>query len=380
MDSTRIVNAKDECKMKNSFSISHDLSQLACVIVTVLLFAEVAVAQISAVGGVVKGLDGAPLSDAVIRIDRMDIGGRYQTKTNKNGRYFYNGLPLGRYRITCSCGGKHIDAVEVQTQLDDPISVNFDLGATARKQEEPLRSPDRSSGLGSVYVNAQNAADRLQLNTDGSFSLQEGGQSFTGTYSVAGSTLELHIAQLQKDVDILVQGAKLVVNGEEIWTQPNKVSESPVAAPSTAAEGPKGNLADPQNDIEAGTVVSIPVRYNSAVFGYVYMAEGVVTLSKTTFAFRGTVGANAFEVSPDKILQLNWQRMEYSDTPACHVKVAVKNKKGTKDDKKEYYFYSAGASAVGGGPGGQGASISCSGCDDSMNVLFSLLTRVRGGQ
>jgi hypothetical protein len=110
------------------------------------------------------------------------------------------------------------------------------------------------------------------------------------------------------------------------------------------------------------------------------MAEGVVTLSKTTFVFRGTVGANAFEVSPDKILQLNWQRMEYSDTPACHVKVGVKNKKGTKDDKKDYYFYSAGASAVGGGPGGQGASISCSGCDDSMNVLFSLLTRVRGGQ
>ena len=242
------------------------------------------------------------------------------------------------------------------------------------------RSPDRSSGLGSVYVNAENAADRLQLNPDGSFSLQEGGQSFTGTYSVAGSTLKLHIAQLQKDVDILVRGDELVVNGEEIWAQPKKVSEWPVAAPSTAAEGPPRNLTGPHSTIEAGKEVSLPVKYNSAIFGYVYMAEGVVTLSKTTFAFGGGVGAYPFTVSPDKILQLNWQRMENSDTPACHVKVAVKNKKGTKDDKKDFYFYSAGASAVGGGPGGQGASISCSGCDDSMNVLYALLTKIRGGQ
>jgi hypothetical protein len=110
------------------------------------------------------------------------------------------------------------------------------------------------------------------------------------------------------------------------------------------------------------------------------MAEGVVTLSKTTFAFRGTVGANDFEVSPDKVLYLNWQRMEYSVKPALHVKVAVKNKKGTKEDKKDYYFYSVGARAAGGGPNGEGASIDCGACDGSMNVLYALLTKIRGGQ
>ena len=83
---------------------------------------------------------------------------------------------------------------------------------------------------GSLYVNSQNSADRLQLNMDNSFSLQEGGQSFTGSYSVASSTLKLHIVQLQKDVDIVVQGNELVVNGEEIWTQPGKVSSVPPAA------------------------------------------------------------------------------------------------------------------------------------------------------
>jgi tetratricopeptide (TPR) repeat protein len=191
--------------------------------ITAVLFAGLAMAQISALEGLVKGADGAPLIGAVIRIDRMDISGRYQAKTSKNGHYFYNGLPLGTYRVTCNVDGKDVDTVEVRTQLGDPISVNFDLRATARKQEQPQRPPDRSSGLGSVYVNAENAADRLQLNTDGSFSLQEGGQSFTGSYSVAGATLKLRIAQLQKDVDILVQGNELVVNGQEIWTQPNAV-------------------------------------------------------------------------------------------------------------------------------------------------------------
>jgi hypothetical protein len=76
--------------------------------------------------------------------------------------------------------------------------------------------------LGSVYVNSQNNADRLQLNSDGSFSLQEGGQSFSGTYSVAGATLKLHIVQLEKDVDISIQGARLTVNGNENWIQPNQ--------------------------------------------------------------------------------------------------------------------------------------------------------------
>jgi hypothetical protein len=349
-----------------------------------LLFAGVAVAQISALEGLVKGADGAPLSGAVIRVDRLDVSGRYVGRTNKNGRYFYNGLPLGTYRVTCNVDGKDVGTVEVRTQLGDPISVNFDLQATARKQEQPQRSPDRSSRLGSVYVNAQNAADRLQLNTDQSFSLQEGGQSFTGSYSVAGFTLTLHIAQLQKDVEILVQGTQLVVNGQEIWTQPNKVPESSVEVLSTPSRGLDRSPGDLQSLIEAGKEVSLPVktgtgRFNNG-FPYLVMAEGVVTLSKTKVAFRATVGADDFDVSPDKVLYLNWQRMEYSVKPALHVKVAVKNRKGTKDDKKDYYFYSVGARAAGGGPNGEGASIDCGNCDDSMNVIYGLLTKIRGGQ
>jgi hypothetical protein len=152
-------------------------------------------------------------------------------------------------------------------------------------------------------------------------------------------------------------------------------SASPAAPPSApATRSSTRTLADFANDIEAGKEVSLPIKYNSAIYGYVYMAEGVVTLSKTTFAFKGTVGADDFRVSPGKILDLANQPDQAS---RLHVKVAIMNKKGTKEDKKDYYFYSAGATAVGGGPDGQGASISCGGCDDSMNVLYALLTKIR---
>jgi len=154
------------------------------------------------------------------------------------------------------------------------------------------------------------------------------------------------------------------------------LSPGPQAAPpSKTAKGLDRNLADLESDIESGKDVSLPVKYNSAIPGYVYLADGLVTLSKTTFGFRGTVGAGDFNVSTGKILELTNQPKQF-----LHVKVAVQNKKGNKEDKKDYYFYSTGASAVGSGPGGTGTAVSCSGCDDSMDVLYLLLGARRGGQ
>jgi peptidyl-prolyl cis-trans isomerase A (cyclophilin A) len=62
------------------------------------------------------------------------------------------------------------------------------------------------------------------------------------------------------------------------------------------------------------------------------------------------------------------------------VKVAIKNKKGDKEDKKDYYFYNIGAREDGDGTvGGPGTSIVCSGCDGSMNLLYAVLTKIRSG-
>jgi flagellum-specific peptidoglycan hydrolase FlgJ len=64
------------------------------------------------------------------------------------------------------------------------------------------------------------------------------------------------------------------------------------------------------------------------------------------------------------------------------LKVVVKNARRSFgrdiEGQKDFYFYNLGAVTVGDGPGGTGLSIACNGCDDSMNVLYALLQKVRG--
>ena len=89
----------------------------------------------------------------------------------------------------------------------------------------PASAQKAAPSLGSVYTNAQDPADRLALNaSDGSFSLEEGGQKFSGKYTVNGNVLILHIVELAKDVDIAIDGRKLMVNGNETWVQNSAVS------------------------------------------------------------------------------------------------------------------------------------------------------------
>src|SRR4030081_26098 len=77
-----------------------------------LIFAGTAPAQTSSLAGVVKGEDGNPLKDALVKIDRKDIKGHYEVKTKKKGDYFHAGLPLGTYKITVSIDGKDVDSID----------------------------------------------------------------------------------------------------------------------------------------------------------------------------------------------------------------------------------------------------------------------------
>jgi hypothetical protein len=125
---------------------------------------------------------------------------------------------------TCNGGGGESYRARVDFQFPKG---SFDAGAVQAAIGEVFSitqppPPPPPPMLGPVYISSQNSADRLQLNAGNSFSLQEGGQSFSGTYTVNGNKLTLHIVELAKDVDIVIDGARLLVNGEEIWTQPNQ--------------------------------------------------------------------------------------------------------------------------------------------------------------
>ena len=67
-------------------------------------------AQISAIEGDVKGADGQPMKGASILIERQDMKGTYKgAKTDKKGHYIYNGLPLGKYKVSLIIVRRHGD-------------------------------------------------------------------------------------------------------------------------------------------------------------------------------------------------------------------------------------------------------------------------------
>src|SRR5215469_13844475 len=102
----------------------------------VLFFALTGFAQTSSLEGDVKAEDGSPLKGALVKIDRKDIKGHYQVKTDKKGHFFHTGLPLGTYKVSLEVDGKDVDSVDnVRTTLGDSQNVNFDLKASKQRSQ-----------------------------------------------------------------------------------------------------------------------------------------------------------------------------------------------------------------------------------------------------
>ncbi len=112
------------------------LHRLASLTALLALFTFGAMAQTASLEGEVKGEDGKPLKDALIKLDRKDIKGAYKVKTNKKGQWFHAGLPLGTYDVSLEVDGKVADMVKgVRTRLGDPLPVNFDLSKMAAQRK-----------------------------------------------------------------------------------------------------------------------------------------------------------------------------------------------------------------------------------------------------
>ncbi len=100
------------------------------------VFAGVSLAAITTIEGSVTGDDGQPLKDAVIKIERLDIAGHYHTKTDKKGKYYYGGLPLGLFDVCVEVDGKQRDCLhKVHTTTEKSTDVSFDLHGQRQQQE-----------------------------------------------------------------------------------------------------------------------------------------------------------------------------------------------------------------------------------------------------
>lgn len=88
--------------------------------------------QTTTLEGDVKDTNGQPLKGAVIVLDRTDIKGHYQVKSDKKGHWLYTGLPFGKYDISCTVNGQVMDKVSgVQSKYGESTTVDFDLQKTA---------------------------------------------------------------------------------------------------------------------------------------------------------------------------------------------------------------------------------------------------------
>jgi tetratricopeptide (TPR) repeat protein len=78
--------------------------------------------------GTVKGEDGKGMPGALIKLERTDVKGNYQVKTDKKGHWFHAGLPLGgNFKVYLVVEGKEVDAVQGIKVMMDGKSVDFDM-------------------------------------------------------------------------------------------------------------------------------------------------------------------------------------------------------------------------------------------------------------
>src|ERR1035438_7556535 len=80
----------------------------------------------------------------------------------------------------------------------------------------PAPAPVAPLRLPATYASAQNPTDKLQLNADNTFSLQEGGQGYQGTFAANGNALELSITGGTKTT-ATIQGNNLTDGSGQVW-------------------------------------------------------------------------------------------------------------------------------------------------------------------
>jgi len=266
----------------------------------------------------------------------------------------------------------------------------------SNNEDKQLSLPIEWAG-GFLSVSAQPGGARIHV---------DGPQSLDGNITDVKSKPGSYSVAVSSD-GYITQTRNFQIGVGEHHVEKFQLEMDPAAAKVKADAGDAASLEILKQAVARGEEISTRIKFNplpsvSQYTGFycyngpvptcadpsdpaVNLSSGVLTLSKATFAFSGSCRINRgfgrfencdFQVSPDKVLVLENQPQWAS---RVHVQVAIRNKKGDKEDKKNYYFYNAGATPTGAGAlGGAGTSISCNGCDDSMNVLFVLLEMVRG--
>jgi hypothetical protein len=112
---------------------------------------------------------------------------------------------------------------QIREVIDQVFKISEDVaeprGRAAQLDQKavPTPTPGPPLKLPSTCASAQAQADQLQLNADHSFSLQEAGQSYRGTFAQNGSTLEITIADTNTPTTATIHGNSLTDSSGQTW-------------------------------------------------------------------------------------------------------------------------------------------------------------------
>lgn len=202
----------------------------------VLLFALAGFAQTTtSLEGEVKGEDGQPLKGALVKIDRKDIKGHYQVKTDKKGHYFHAGLPIGVYKVTLEVDGKDVDSVDnVKTTLGDPIPINFDMHASAARRQA-LQQAAESGQLTKDQTRGMSAEEKAALEKQTKERAQQMAKNKALNDAFNGGMEALKTKQYDVAVQQFTKAGELDPNQNVVWAQLAE-SYSGLAATKTGPE------------------------------------------------------------------------------------------------------------------------------------------------
>jgi tetratricopeptide (TPR) repeat protein len=118
------------------------IAAFSFVFLLLVLGARPASAQFAQLAGKLVGEDGQPLANTVISIDREDMRGHYEVKTQKDGTFRHAGLPLGVYSVSVMDGDKKVfTQSKIRTSLNNPVSLEINL------REERARTEAAAAGV-----------------------------------------------------------------------------------------------------------------------------------------------------------------------------------------------------------------------------------------
>jgi tetratricopeptide (TPR) repeat protein len=200
----------------------------------VLLTACSALAQTATLQGDVKDANGQPLKGAVIKLDRTDIKGHYQVKTDKKGHWLYTGLPgASTFDISCEVDGKLVDkANNVKASYgDDNPPIDFDLKKVAAQQQAQQAAQQQANATGQLSNDqargmSKEQKEQYEAQLKKNSEAIKKNKALNDTFNQAQDALKMAAADTdptkkkadyQSAIDKLNQGSQMDANQPAIW-------------------------------------------------------------------------------------------------------------------------------------------------------------------